>query len=174
MTLEIAFACPDCGAAVEGRLGPAVEALACTACQASTPLPEAAQAPADAPPGTCCVCGSHDLYGQRDFNRVLGLSLAAIGLLLGPWTGWVSTVVAVVLDAGLWLMMPTVAVCYACNAQYRGFPRKRGPQAFEIAIHDAYKFAKRFPPRRKAAVAGPLARRLQLEGPPPGPLRPPA
>lgn len=174
MTLEIAFACPACGAAVEGRLAPGVEALACAGCTALTPLPEAPACPADAPPATCCVCGSSDLYGQRDFNRVLGLALAAVGLALGPWTGWVSTIVAVVLDAGLWLLMPTVAVCYACNAQYRGFPRKRGPHAFEIAIHDAYKFAKRFPPRRKAAVAGPLARRLQLEGPPAGPLPPPA
>ena len=120
-----------------------------------TALPEAASSPPDAAPPVCCVCGSHDLYGQRDFNRTLGLTLAAIGLALGPLTSWISTIVAVVLDAGLFLIVPTVAVCYACNAQYRGFARPRAPKPFEIAIHDAYKFGKRFPPRRDVAVADP-------------------
>ena len=171
--LELAFACPapGCGKPVEGRLGPDVRELACDACAHVTPLPEAASTPTDAAPRTCCVCGASDLYGQRDFNRALGLTLAAIGLALGPLTGWISTIVAVVIDAVLYMLMPTVAVCYACNAQYRGFARARAPKAFEIAIHDAYKFGKRFPPRRALAVAGPLAQRLQLEGKtPPGPF----
>ena len=57
-----------------------------------------------------------------------------------------------------------VAVCHACDAQQRGFAREGGPPPFDIAVHDAYKFGKRFPPRREAAVAGPLARRLRREG----------
>jgi hypothetical protein len=57
-----------------------------------------------------------------------------------------------------------MAICYACNAQFRGIPRDRLPQPFSIAIHDAYKFGKRFPPRRDLTVAGPLAFRLQDEG----------
>lgn len=164
--LELAFACPapGCGKPVEGRLGAAVTELACAACAHVTALPEGPATPTDAAPSTCCVCGASDLYGQRDFNRTLGLTLAAIGLALGPLTGWISTIVAVVIDAVLYLLMPTVAVCYACNAQYRGFARARAPKAFEIAIHDVYKFGKRFPPRRAVAVAGPLAQRLQLEG----------
>jgi hypothetical protein len=171
--LEIAFACPAraCGKPVEGRLGPHVRELTCGACGQATPLPESPTTPTDAAPSVCCVCGAPDLYGQRDFNRTLGLTLAAIGLALGPLTGWISTIVAVAIDAVLYLLMPTVAVCYACNAQYRGFARPRAPKAFEIAIHDAYKFGKRFPPRRAVAVAGPLAKRLELEGKtPPGPF----
>lgn len=169
--IEIAFACPGCGTPVEGALGAAVASLACGACGRVTPLPEAAASPGDAAPPVCCVCGAHELYVQRDFNRALGLTLAAIGLLLGPFTSWISTIVAVALDALLYLLVPSLAVCYACNAQYRGFARARGPKAFEIAIHDAYKFGKRFPPRRALAVAGPLALRLQLEGKtPPGPF----
>lgn len=169
--LEIAFACPGCGKPVEGALGANVVSLACPACGRVTPLPEAAASPGDAPPPVCCVCGAHELYVQRDFNRSLGLTLAAVGLLLGPFTSWISTIVAVALDALLYLLVPSVAVCYACNAQVRGFARARGPKAFEIAIHDAYKFGKRFPPRRALAVAGPLALRLRLEGKtPPGPF----
>jgi len=169
--IQIAFACPGCGKPVEGALGAAVESLACGACGRVTPLPEAATSPTDRPPPVCCVCGAHELYGQRDFNRSLGLTLACIGLLLGPFTSWISTVVALAIDAGLYVVVPSVAICYACNAQYRGFARPQGAPGFEIAIHDAYKFGKRFPPRRAQAVAGPFALRLQLEGKvPPGPF----
>ena len=169
--LELAFACPGCGKPVEGALGADVVSLACPTCARVTPLPEAASSPANAPPPVCCVCGARDWYGQRDFNRSLGLTLAAIGLLLGPFTSWISTIVALALDALLYLLVPSVAVCYACNAQVRGFARPQSPPGFEIAIHDAYKFGKRFPPRRALAVAGPLALRLQLEGKtPPGPF----
>ena len=75
--------------------------------------------------------------------------------------------VAVVMDAGLYLVVPTVAICYACNAQVRGFPKDRTPASFQIAIHDAYKFDRRHPPRRELAVAGPLANRLRAKGRPP-------
>jgi hypothetical protein len=70
----------------------------------------------------------------------------------------------VLLDAILYLVVGNVSVCYACNAQVRGLPPDHEPPPFDIAVHDAYKFGKRFPPRRDVAVAGPLARRLQLEG----------
>jgi hypothetical protein len=134
-----------------------------------TPLPEAAGLAAGRVPAACVVCGSGDLYVQRDFNRALGLTIAGVGLVLGPFTSWISTVVAIAVDALLYVTVPLVAVCYACNAQYRGFARGEGPRAFDIAVHDAYKFGKRFPPRREVAVAGPLAKRLAFEGPAPTP-----
>ena len=112
----------------------------------------------------CAVCGGRDLYRQKDFRRSLGLALAAVGLLLGPFTSWISVGVAVVVDAVLYLVVGNVSVCYACDAQVRGLPKARQPAPFDIAVHDAYKFGKRFPPRRDVAVAGPLARRLRREG----------
>ena len=162
--LSFTFACPSCGAAVEGSLGPTVTEMACPSCKAVTALPEAPTL-SERNAGTVCpVCGSTDLYQQRDFNRKLGLGLAAVGLLTGPFTQWISTVAFVALDAGLYLIVPPVAICYACEAQQRGFTRAEGPPKFEIAIHDVYKFGKRYPPRRTQAVAGPMARRLLQEG----------
>ena len=162
--LTLAFACPRCGAVVEGRLTPTIASMPCAACGAEVALPEAGEAGASRRADRCPVCGSSDLYQQRDFNRGVGLSLAAVGLALGPFTHWISTVVAIAVDAVLYLLVAPVAICYACEAQQRGFPRKAGPPAFDIAVFDAYKFGKRFPPRREAAVAGPLARRLKREG----------
>ncbi len=172
--LELAFACTACGRPVEGVLAASTEALACAACGHATPLPEARGVPEGTLPPACPVCGSADRYSQRDFNRKLGLALAAVGLVLGPFTGWISTIVAVGLDAVLYLLVPLVTVCYACNAQLRGLAREAAPPAFEIAVHDVYKFGRRFPPRRSAAVAGPLALRLLWDGKPAAPPGPPS
>jgi hypothetical protein len=170
--LTLALACPGCGKTVEGPLDPAQPRAVCRACARETPLPEAAALAPGAMPPVCVVCGSPDLYVQRDFNRALGLTIAAVGLALGPFTSWISTVVAIAIDAVLYVLVPLVGVCYACNAQYRGFRRDQAPKAFDIAIHDVYKFGKRFPPRRDIAVAGPLAKRLAFEGPAPAPPPP--
>ena len=161
--VTLAFACPSCGAAVEGALAATTTEMTCGACGKATPLPEGPEVAASGDTLRCPVCGGSDVYQQRDFSRRLGLSLAAIGLLTGPFTHWISTVAFIGLDAVLYLLVPPVAICYACEAQQRGFEKKKGPPTFEIAIHDAYRFGKRFPPRRAAAVAGPLARRLALE-----------
>jgi DNA-directed RNA polymerase subunit RPC12/RpoP len=163
MPATLAFACPSCGAAVVGDLEPPPGEMECAACRARTPVPEAAEVVAAGAPVACPVCGNRELYRQKDFNRRLGLSLAAVGLLTGPFTQWISTVAMIGLDALLYLLVPNVVVCYACEAQQRGWDPARAPAAFDIAVHDAYKFGKRFPPRRERAVAGPLERRRDFE-----------
>lgn len=174
--IDLAYACPGCGGPVEGAWSASVAGMSCPACGHVLALLPATAAEPGAVPLPCPVCGGRDHYSQRDFNRKLGLTLAAIGLALGPFTAWISTVVAIAIDALLYLWVPLVTICYACNAQTRGFAKRLAPAAFEIAIHDAYKFAKRFPARREAAVAGPLALRLAYEGkapPPPAAGAPP-
>jgi DNA-directed RNA polymerase subunit RPC12/RpoP len=164
VALSLAYCCPSCGQAVEGTLEPTTAAMTCASCGHATPLPEAAALATSLDAARCPVCGSHDLYAQRDFNRVLGLCLVALGVLTGPFTKWISTVVFIGLDAFLYLFVPPVAICYACEAQQRGFAKAKGPKAFDIAIHDAYRFGKRFPPRRDAATAGPYVRRRMTDG----------
>ena len=162
--IEVVFACPACGEPVESGLEPAATSAACARCGHLTDLPEAGAIAAAGRVETCCVCASQELFSQRDFNRPLGLTLAGIGLVLGPFTYWISTVVAVVVDAALYLVVPSVVICYACSAQYRGVEASHRPGGFDIAVHDKYKFGRRFPPRRDLTVAGPLARRQRREG----------
>lgn len=164
MALSLAFACPTCGKAVEGGIEAATISMLCAACGTATTLPEAAALAVSRKADRCPVCGGEDVYQQRDFNRRLGLALVAIGVLSGPFTMWISTVAFVGFDALLWLVVPPVAICYACEAQQRGFRREAGPPAFDIAVHDAYRFGKRYPPRREAAVAGPRSRLVLQEG----------
>ena len=162
--IELVFACPACGEPVETGLEATTRSATCGRCAHPTALPEAAALGSAGRVEACCVCGSGELFSQRDFNRPLGLTLAGIGLVLGPFTHWISVGVAVVVDAALYLVVPSVVICYACNAQYRGVEEPQRPGGFDIAIHDKYKFGKRFPPRRDLAVAGPLARRQRREG----------
>jgi len=162
--IELVFACPACGDPVESGLESTTLSATCGRCGHETALPEAATLVAEGRVDACCVCGCQELFSQRDFNRPLGLTLAGIGLVLGPFTHWISVGVAVVIDAALYLVVPSVVICYACSAQYRGVEESKRPGGFDIAIHDKYKFSKRFPPRRDLAVAGPLARRQRREG----------
>ena len=162
--LEIVFACPACGDPVEFGLESTTLSATCDHCDHETALPEAATEDVEGRIEACCVCGCRELFSQRDFNRPLGLTLAGIGLVLGPFIYWISVGVAVTIDAALYLVVPSVVICYACSAQYRGVAEPNRPAGFDIAIHDKYKFGKRFPPRRDLAVAGPLARRRRREG----------
>jgi hypothetical protein len=164
VALTLAFACPSCGEAVEGPLLPTTDSMTCPHCRAATSLPEAPALALSKKADRCPVCGSGDVYQQSDFSRRLGIGLAAVGLLTGPFTQWISTVGFITLDAVLYLLVPPVAVCYACEAQQRGYVAKEGPPKFDIAIHDLYRFGKRFPPRRDAAIAGPRTRLLASEG----------
>lgn len=169
MALSLAFACPACGEAVEGRLDPAANSesstpeMTCRKCAKATPLPEAKGLAETRAVVACPVCGSADLYQQRDFNRVLGIGLVVVGVLTGPFTHWISTIAFVGLDALLYLFVSPVAICYACEGQIRGFDAKKGPGAFDIGVHDAYRFGKRYPPRREMAVAGPRRRWILKE-----------
>ncbi len=86
-----------------------------------------------------------------------------VGCALGPSTSWISVGVAVLLDALLYLLVPSVVICYACNAPYRRFAEAQHPEVFDIAVHDVYKFNRRHPPRREVAVAGPLQTRQRRQ-----------
>src|SRR5437016_4572059 len=67
--VSLAFACPACGAAVEGEMSPSTTSMTCTSCGASTDLPEAAGLASSRAADVCPVCGCTDMYQQRDFNR---------------------------------------------------------------------------------------------------------
>lgn len=171
--LELVFACPSCGEAIDTPIDATTTSAICPHCEAETTLPEAAETVSSSPVAPCPVCGSEDLYSHRDFNRKAGITIVVIGSVLGPFTSWISVIIAVIIDFLLYLFCNQVAVCYACNAQFRGFTKDAKPGEFDIAVHDAYKFAKRFPPRRDRCAAGPKAKHeLWTGGPRPGPDTP--
>jgi hypothetical protein len=134
-TPEIAFACPACGGeALAGLDGQG----RCPRCgtQPVLGVPPAVQASRMVE--RCPACGGAQLYVQRDFNQKAGLAVVIVGAVLAPFTYYASLVVAALVDAGLYLLLPEITVCYRCQAHFRGFARNPAHQPFDLHIAEQY------------------------------------
>ena len=140
---EIAFACPLCGgeaaAGVDGR-------GRCSACGAETLLDVPGSLRDGRVVDRCPPCGGGQLYVQRDFNQKAGLALVVAGAVLAPFTPfYASLVVALLVDAALYALLPEIAICYRCQAHFRGFARNPKHGAFDL--HTAEQYAAKAPPQ---------------------------
>jgi hypothetical protein len=133
---EITFRCPACqGEAVCGLDGRG----SCRACGAAPALPVPTAWAESRTVDGCPACGSRLLYVQRDFNQKAGLAVVVVGAALAPFTPYyASLVVAVLVDAGLYLLLPEVTICYRCHAHFRGFRRNPAHQAFDLHLAEQY------------------------------------
>ena len=136
---EIAFACPRCGReALAGLDGQG----RCAGCGAAPRL-EVAEALREGPVvERCPACGSTQLYVQRDFNQKAGLAVVVAGAVLAPFTPFYSSlIVAALVDAGLYALLPEITVCYRCQAHFRGFARNPRHRAFDLHLAEQYDVA---------------------------------
>jgi len=138
---EVAFRCEACGGeAVAGLDG----AGRCPSCDAhpSLTVPPAVQESLQV--GRCLACDGRELYIQRDFNQKAGLAIVVLGAVLAPFTPYYSSlVVAALIDAALYALLPEIAICYRCQAHYRGF--RRNPEHHPFDLHVAEKYGPRPP-----------------------------
>ena len=134
--LEIAFSCSACKAEVTAAPGaPAT----CAACGGVTTLEVAPALRDGGPVFACPACGSQKLYVQRDFNQKAGLAVVIVGAALAPFTPFYSSlIVAALVDAGLYAMLPEITVCYRCHAHFRGFARNPAHEAFDLHLAEQY------------------------------------
>jgi hypothetical protein len=133
---EIAFSCPACGGeAVCGLDGRG----RCRTCGAEATLAIPPSARETAIVEHCPACASAFLYVQRDFNQKAGLAIVVVGAVLAPFTPFYSSlIVAALVDAGLYALLPEITVCYRCQAHFRGFARNPKHQAFDLHIAEQY------------------------------------
>lgn len=141
--LELNLRCPGCGNGV--FLSPEVggSSGACSRCARAF---RAEHLPPEGALTCCALCGRRDLYRQRDFNRNLGAAIA-VGACLGAFVLFVLNawfwalgvlLAAAAMDLGLYLLLPQVAVCYACGAIHRGFAIGSAIQPYNLLVADAY------------------------------------
>jgi hypothetical protein len=133
---EIAFSCPKCGAeAVSGRDG----AGRCGACGAAPRLTLSPSLRDDGIVDRCPACDGKELYVQRDFNQKAGLAIVIVGAVLAPFTPFYSSlIVATLVDAALYLVLPEITICYRCHAHFRGFARNPKHHAFDLHTAEQY------------------------------------
>jgi hypothetical protein len=134
--LEIAFSCRGCGQ--ETTVGASGES-ACAACAHHNLLDMPAAMKERGAIDSCPACGSRQLYVQRDFNQKAGLAVVVVGAVLAPFTPFYSSlIVAALIDAGLYALLPEITVCYRCHAHFRGFARNPSHQAFDLHTAEQY------------------------------------
>jgi hypothetical protein len=133
---EITFRCPTCqGEAVCGMDGQGK----CPSCGAQPTLAVPAAWTESRMVDGCPACGSGLLYVQRDFNQRAGLAIVVLGAVLAPFTPFYSSLfVAVLIDAGLYVLLPEITVCYRCHAHFRGFRRNPAHEPFDLHLAEQY------------------------------------
>ena len=133
---EIAFRCRSCqGEAVAGLDGDG----RCSSCGAEARLALSPSIRDERIVDVCPGCESPQLYVQRDFNQKAGLAVVIVGGVLAPFTPYYSSlVVAALVDAGLYLLLPEITICYRCHAHFRGFRRNPKHQPFDLHLDEQY------------------------------------
>lgn len=96
----------------------------------------------------CPHCGCRDLFIRKDFPQKLGLFIvvaAAVSFLVLAasrrhfYVGAIVLLVAAVIDAVLYAVVPRITVCYRCRAEFRDRPINPEHHGFELAIGEKYR-----------------------------------
>lgn len=87
----------------------------------------------------CLSCGSERLFVQKDFNRKLGVAIVVVGAVLSPWTYGASLVVCMLIDYGLYYLVPEITVCYGCDAIHRGFEHNPAHRAHDPILAERFR-----------------------------------
>ena len=133
---EIAFACPTCGAEATAGLDGQGR---CAACGAETALTLSSSLRDQRVVDRCPACQGEQLWVKRDFNQRAGLAIVILGAALAPFTPCYSSLfVAAAIDAVLYLLLPEIAICYRCQAVFRGFRRNPRHEAFDLHVAEQY------------------------------------
>lgn len=95
----------------------------------------------------CPICGTPELYIQKDFPERVGMAIVALGVVLASiaWANysWIGTF-GILFSFGIvdWIFFYTrknVTVCYRCLAQYRGMAANPDHHGFDLAIGEKYR-----------------------------------
>ena len=133
---EIAFRCRECGGeALSGLDGQGH----CPSCGHASRLTLSSSLRESRVVDVCPACDGAQLYVQRDFNQKAGLAVVIVGAVLAPFTPYYSSlIVAALVDAGLYSLLPEITVCYRCHAHFRGFRRNPKHQVFDLHLDEQY------------------------------------
>jgi hypothetical protein len=133
---EIAFRCTACG----GEATCGADGAGRCGCGARPQLSPSASMRESLIVDRCPACDGPQLYVQRDFNQKAGLAVVIVGGALAPFTPFYSSLfVAALIDAGLYLLLPEITVCYRCQAHFRGFQRNPAHVGFDLHTAEQYR-----------------------------------
>ena len=143
--MQLVFPCPRCSQTIRREVEPANGTVQCTECEWSGALAE--NAIVEGRPTRCLVCGCEDLWRQKDFPPLLGLTMVGLGILLSTiaWTMYMPiTAIGVLMgfaaiDLILYWLMPDVLVCYRCQARHRHAELDDQHPKFDLETAERYR-----------------------------------
>lgn len=142
--IHVRFECPKCG--LEQRIDDLANAEK-AACSCGWSEPIAHEALDGDRMARCPLCGTEDMYVQKDFPERIGLLLVVSGLALATYAwyhySWIGTFGTLFgFFAVDWILFHTrkdVTVCYRCNAQFRDMAENPAHRAFDLGIGEHYR-----------------------------------
>ncbi len=143
--MNLTFECPNCRTPQRAYMSEQQPAATCVNC--SHVFPPHADSRATPTLNECFVCGTEDLYVEKDFPHRLGISIVIVGGILSSiawWQYWYPTAIGVLLvtallDLCLYYSIGDVLVCYRCLAQYRGVTRNPNHKQFDLGVGERYR-----------------------------------
>lgn len=116
--MEVQITCSNCGSSVEVLPDQHASKVDCGICNhvmdvKFTPVHEQGILQ------DCPICSRQDFYKQKDFNRIVGVSLFVIAAILSIWTYGLSLVALYLVDLFLFRKLALVAICYKCKTNFR-------------------------------------------------------
>lgn len=88
------------------------------------------------------------MFIRKDFPQKLGLGIVVVAgvtflvLAANPrwfYLGVVVLLVAMVIDAVLYAVVPKITVCYKCRSEFRDVPINPEHEGFELAVGEKYR-----------------------------------
>lgn len=86
----------------------------------------------------CPQCGYAYLYIRKDFNKLLGCAIIAVGALLSPKTMGISLAVCALIDAVLYKRLRNITACYICGTEFRDYAVNPAHKEFDLALDEGY------------------------------------
>lgn len=133
--MEVQITCNKCGSSIEVLPDQTASKVDCTVCQNVMDV-HFTNEHEQGLLKECPVCTRQDFYKQKDFNRVVGVSLFVIAAILSIWTYGLSLVALYLVDLFLFRKLSLVAICYKCKTNFRHLTNMDEIRDFDHEMND--------------------------------------
>jgi len=133
--MTVLCTCPECGSGI--HVAPSLEAkkAQCTICEHTIDI-EFNKDHMNGAVKDCPSCKRKDFYGQKDFNRKIGVMLFVIAAILSIWTYGISFIVLWLFDLLLFKKLGWVTICYKCQTIFRNVANQDEIHEFNHEMND--------------------------------------
>lgn len=116
--MELTLTCLECKSAVDVTIHQGVHRGVCCICDTVVDLKIEADH-INSILKVCPGCSEMDFYSQKDFSRVIGVSLFIIASVLSLYTYGISFIILYSFDYFLFKKLSMIAICYHCRSIFR-------------------------------------------------------